>query len=85
MELNVTSLLGIGFFALAFFNAWRVRRDLAAGETSFERALFGRGRRISYAATPFRFWCAIVVNTTVVLLLALVGATAFRVTALAVR
>jgi hypothetical protein len=77
------SLLGIGFFLLALWRAVRVRRDLASGQTRWETALFGRAEPICYQDTPVRFWCAILVHTTIVLLFALVGAAAFRATALA--
>lgn len=85
MEFNFPSLLGVLFFVLAFWLAWRVRRDLATGETSFERALFGGGKRIRRDREPVRFWCAVAVNTGVVLLFALVGAAAFRTLAFAAR
>lgn len=77
------SLLGIGFFLLAIWRAVRVRRDLARGETHWEMALFGGSEPILYQRSPVRFWCAIGVNTIIVLLFALVGAAAFRATALA--
>lgn len=82
MRVNVLSLLGLGFLLLAIFGALRVRRDLAASETHWERALFGRGVPISRWQSPVRFWCAIAVNTAIVLLFALVASVAFRVTAL---
>ncbi len=77
------SFLGLGFLLLAFWRALRVRRDLEAGETRWESALFGRGTPIVFQQSPVRFWCAIAVNTLIVLLFALVGAAAFRATALA--
>ena len=83
MRPNVLSLVGIGFFALALWRAVRVRRDLAAGETRWERALFGGRQPIVHREAPLRFWCAIAVNAGIVLLFALVGAVAFRATALA--
>jgi hypothetical protein len=85
VEINWTSLIGLGFFALAFFRALRVRRDLANGETRWDRALFGSGQSISRAATPVKFWCAIAVNTVVVLLITLVAAVAFRAMSFALR
>ena len=77
------SLFGLGFFSLAIWRAMRVRRDLARGETRWETALFGGSEPIVYARSPVRFWCAIGVNAFVVLLFTLVGAAAFRATALA--
>jgi hypothetical protein len=85
VEINWTSLIGLGFFALAFFRALRVRRDLASGETRWDRALFGSGQPISRAGTPVKFWCAIAVNTVVVLLITLIAAVAFRAMSFAMR
>lgn len=82
MRANPLSLVGIAFFALAIWRAWRVRRDLARGETQWERALFGRRDPVVHARTPLRFWCAIAANTALVFLLALVAVAAFRGTAL---
>lgn len=76
------SLFGLGFFLLAVFRALRVRRDLAAGVTRWDRALFGRGKPIPHAGAPLKFWCVIAVNTAIVLLFTLVAAVAFRATAL---
>lgn len=78
MRPNILSLLGLLFLGLAVWRAIRVRRDLANGRTKWETALFGRGTPILYHESPFRFWCAIGVNTLIVLLFALVGAAAFR-------
>lgn len=78
MEINWASLIGMGFAALAVWRALRVRRDLAASETRWERALFGQRPPIQRARQPVRFWCAIAVNTVIVLLLTLVAAAAFR-------
>ncbi len=78
MEINWASLIGLGFFALAIWRALRVRRDLAASETRWERALFGERAPIQRDRNPVRFWCAIAVNTAIVLLLTLVAAAAFR-------
>ena len=85
VEINWTSLIGLGFFAIAIFRALRVRRDLAIGETRWDRALFGRGVPIIRATSPVKFWCAIAVNTIVVLLITLVAAVAFRAMSLAIR
>ncbi len=82
MRGNFLSLFGLGFLALAVWGALRVRRDLASSVTHWERALFGRGAPISRWDSPLRFWCAIAVNTAIVLLFALVGAVAFRATTL---
>ena len=76
------SVLGIGFLLLSIWRALRVRRDLAAGETQWETALFGSGGRIVYHETPVRFWCAIAAKSLIVILFALVAAAAFRVTRL---
>ncbi|PTX95575.1 hypothetical protein [Opitutus sp. ER46] len=72
------SLLGLGCFLFAAWRAWRVRRDMEKGETQWERALFGRRRPIYYGETPVKFWCAIAVNTVIVMLMALVGAAVMR-------
>lgn len=85
MEINWVSLIGIGFFVIALFRAYRVRRDLATGETRWDRALFGRGESIFRAQTPVRYWCAIAVNTAIVFLIALVAAVTFRAMSLAMR
>lgn len=82
MRGNFLSLFGIAFMALAVWRAYRVRRDLAQSVTRWDRALGGRGEPIFRAETPVRFWCAIVVNTIIVLLFTLVAAAAFRATAL---
>ncbi len=82
MRGNFLSLVGLGFFLLAIWQALRVRRDLASCQTRWETALFGRGTPIFRAEAPMKYWCAIVVNTAVVFLLALVAAAAFRITAL---
>ncbi len=81
MRGGILSILGLGFFLLAVWRAVRVRRDLATGQTRWETALFGRGDPILYQHAPVRFWCAIAVNTIIVLLFTLVGAAAFRATA----
>lgn len=79
---GVLSLLGLGFLALALWRAVRVRRDLASGQTRWDPALFGRSAPIVYVQTPLKFWCAIAVNTAIVLLFTLVAAVAFRTMAL---
>lgn len=83
MRGGVLSLLGLGFLVLALWRAVRVRRDLATGQTCWDPALFGRGTPILYVESPLRFWCAIAVNTAIVLLFTLVAAVAFRAIALA--
>lgn len=74
------SIIGLGFFLLAFWRAMRVRRDLAAGQTRWESALFGRRDLIVHRDAPRRFWCAIAVHTVVVILFTLVAVVAFRAT-----
>jgi len=71
-------LIGLGFLLLALWRAGRVRRDLARGETRWESALFGASDPIAFQDAPIRFWCAIAVNTVIVILFALVAASAFR-------
>jgi hypothetical protein len=85
MEINWISLIGLGFFAIAIFRALRVRRDLETGETRWDRALFGRGETIFRAQTPTKYWCAIVVNTVIVLLITLVAAVSFRALSMGMR
>ncbi len=83
MRGNFLSLLGLGFFLLAIWRALRVRRDLGTCQTRWETALFGRGTPIFREETPMKYWCAIGLNTVIVLLFALVAAAAFRATTLA--
>ena len=85
MEFNPLSLLGLVFLLLALFGAVRVRRDLARSETRFERALFGQGKPIHRAQMPLRFWCAVALNTIIVLLFALAAAAVFRASAVTLR
>ena len=85
MPFNWSSLVGLFFFAIAAYRAWRVRRDLETGETRWDRALFGRGEPILRFRTPVKYWCAITVNIIIVLLIALVAAVAFRAVSLAMR
>jgi hypothetical protein len=85
MEGNWLSLVGIGFFAFALWRAVQVRRDLASGETRWERALFGGREPIYRASTPVKYWCAIILHIAIVFLLALVGAVAMRAVSLALR
>lgn len=77
------SLLGLGFILLAAWRAVRVRRDLARGETRWERAvvIWASPQPIFRRDEPGRFWCAIAVNVVIVLLLTLVAAASFRVSA----
>jgi hypothetical protein len=82
MRINFLSLLGIGFFVLSLFSAWRVRRDLASTQTRFEPALFRSRTPISRETSPVRYWLAIALNTALVLMFALVAVFAFRATAL---
>jgi hypothetical protein len=82
MRFNPISLVGLGFFLLAFFSALRVRRDLATMQTGWGRALFARPTApILRTESPVRYWLAIAVNTLVVLLFTLSFAFALRVTA----
>lgn len=85
MGINVLSLLGFGFLGLAVWMALRLRRDIAASETRWESAVFGRREPVSRDRTPVRFWCAIVANTVIVLLITLVAAGAFRLVSLTRR
>jgi hypothetical protein len=78
MRPNFISLIGVAFLTLALLRAVRVRRDLASAETSWDRALFGKGETISRAESPIKYWSAIVANIAIVFLLALVGAVSFR-------
>lgn len=78
MRGGLLSLIGLGILLLALWRAFRVRRDLAAGETEWERAVFGRRPRIAWSETPLKFWCAIMVNATIVILIALVAAALMR-------
>lgn len=82
MEGGFPSLVGLAFLLLALWRAIRVRRDLAASVTRWDRALFGHGEPVSRAVSPAKFWCVIAVNTVVVLLLALVAVVALRITTL---
>lgn len=83
MRGSFLSLLGLGFILLALWRAVRVRRDLARGETRWERALliWASPQPISRRDAPGRFWCAIAVNVVIVVLLTLVAAATFRVSA----
>lgn len=85
MRPNFASLIGVGVFLLALWRAWRVRRDLATGQTKWESALFGRRDPVLWSESPVKFWCAIVVNAVIVLLITLVGAAMMRLAAFSAR
>ena len=79
MRFSPLTLLGLVFFALAFFGSLRVRRELEAGVTRWFSSLFRRSSSIHRADSPVRYWLAVVVNTLFVLLFALASAFALRV------
>ncbi len=79
MRFSPFTLLGLAFFLLAFFGGLRVRRELEAGVARWLSSLFRRSAPIHRAATPLRYWFAVMVNTAFVLLFALAAAFALRV------
>jgi hypothetical protein len=77
LRFNPVNLLGAALLLLAFLGAWRVRLDLAAGDTRY----FGWARIVTPATrrdTPVRYWLAMTLNIALVILFALVGAVALR-------
>jgi hypothetical protein len=79
MRFSPFTLLGLAFFALAFFGGLRVRREIESGVARWLSSLFQNSAAIHRAESPLRYWLAVVVNTLFVLLFALVSAFAMRV------
>lgn len=78
MRFNFLSLIGVAFFLLAIWRALKVRRDLASGETRWERAVFGRRPAILRTQSPGKYWTAVIANTVIVFLFGLVTVAVFR-------
>ena len=79
MRFNFLKLLGVLFLLLTLFIAWRTRRDIAAEETQWGRALFHRSAPLRRSASPLRYWLATLLNDAVVLLFALAAVFILRV------
>ena len=71
MLFALLKILSIVLLLLTLFMAWRTRRDLERGETSWGRALFHKSAPVYRAETPLRYWLATLCNVASVVLFAL--------------